>query len=177
MSEASSAMLSALREALSCVSEETMSAFTARIRAHRRVFFSASGRTGLMLRAFAMRLMQAGMTVFIAGDTLTPAIEAGDLLVCASASGSTPSVCRNAETALRRGAELYVICADAASPLARLHAPDVLLPLPDKSCASGAPGQLMGSLFEETLLLFTDLAAYLLADDPEALRRRHANLE
>ena len=176
MPEAASSLLRALEQALSSAGEE-MHAFTARIRAHQRIFVSASGRSGLMMRAFAMRLMQAGITVFIAGDPLTPAIGAGDLLVCASASGRTPSVCRNAETALQCGAELYVITACADSPLARIRKPDLLLRVPDKSCASDGPGQLMGSLFEETLLLFTDLAAYSLADDPDAMRRRHANLE
>ncbi len=177
MSENIPVLLNALRQALCGVPEEEMRAFVSILRARPRVFFSGGGRTGLMLRAFAMRLMQAGLTVYIAGEPLTPAIEAGDLLVCASASGQTPSVCRHAETAISCGAELYVISAALDSPLAQIKRPDMLLRVPDRRSASEMPGQLMGSLFEETLLLISDLAAYSLSDDREAMRRRHANLE
>lgn len=145
------------------------------IRTHKRIFVSAAGRSGLMLKAFAMRLMQAGFTAYAAGETTTPAIGPGDLLIVASASGQTPSVCRNAEIARAAGADLWVISGKDASPLARLQPPQVLLRAPDKNAASAA--QVMGSLFEQALLLFGDCVVQALEADPAAMRARHANLE
>ena len=42
------------------------------VRAHDRVFVGGAGRSGLMLRAFAMRLMQTGREVCVIGETVTP---------------------------------------------------------------------------------------------------------
>lgn len=153
--------------------------FVAAVGAHERVFVYATGRSGLMLRAFAMRLTQMGKTAFVAGETTTPAIEPGDLLLVASASGSTHSVCHNAEVAARVGASVFVITASAESSLTVTHPADVLLPAPSKN-AAGASAQPMGSLFEQALLLFCDSAVLRLAEDPasfKAMRRVHANLE
>ena len=91
------------------------------IRTHPRIFVSAAGRSGLMLKAFAMRLTQAGFTAYAAGETTTPAIGPGDLLIVASASGQTPSVCRNAEIARAAGADLWVISGKDASPGHNIH--------------------------------------------------------
>lgn len=143
---------------------------------HKRVFFYAAGRSGLMLRALAMRMAQMGKCVYVAGETVTPAIEAGDLLMLASASGNTQSVCRYARIARDVGADLFVISAAETSALAQIHAPDVLLPAPSKDQA-GASGQVMGSLFEQSLLLFGDSVVMLLAKDTQGMRRMHANLE
>ena len=51
----------------------------------------------------AMRLMHLGLTVHIAGDTTTPAITSGDLLLVASGSGTTSGVVKSAETARKPG--------------------------------------------------------------------------
>ena len=155
---------------------ETAVTETARaIQTHRRIFVSGAGRSGLMLRAFAMRLAQAGLEACVAGETTTPAIEAGDLLIVASASGQTPSTCRNAEIAQAAGADLWVISGKAQSPLAQLQTPQVLLLSPGKNDAPAA--QVMGSLFEQALLLFGDCVVQALEADPAAMRQRHANLE
>ncbi len=49
-------------------------------------------RSGLMMRVFAMRLMHMGFESHVVGETLTPAVEKGDLLVIGSGSGETCKV-------------------------------------------------------------------------------------
>ena len=143
---------------------------------HDRIFVYAAGRSGLMLKAFAMRLAQMGKTVYVVGETVTPALEQGDLLVLASASGATQSVCRYAQIANTIGADLLVISANADSSLSQIHAADILLPASSKNTAAGS-AQIMGSLFEQALLLLCDgiIAAY--PCDRAQMRSRHANLE
>ena len=147
-----------------------------KIQNHSRVFVYGAGRSGLMLKAFAMRLAQAGKTVYVVGETVTPALEPGDLLVLASASGSTESVCRYAAIAKEIGTGLLLISAKADSKLSQLHPIDILLPASDKKDPSGSK-QVMGSLFEQALLLLCDQIIAVSPFPKEAMRQRHANLE
>jgi len=146
------------------------------INAHPRIFVHGAGRTGLMLRALAMRLAQMGKCVYVVGETVTPAIREGDLLIAASASGTTPGVCRSAETARRCGADVLVITAAERSLLTEGTSTDVLIPAPSKDDAP-SDRQVMGSLFEQALLIFGDAVVGCLCADPAQMRRNHANLE
>ncbi len=58
----------------------------------KRIFVSGEGRSGLVLRMFAMRLMHLGCQDYVVGETITPSIQAGDLLIDCSGSGSTGNV-------------------------------------------------------------------------------------
>lgn len=169
-------ILNELQETLACIPEDAVTKITAAIYAHQRIFFSGAGRSGLMLKAFAMRLAQMGRTVYVAGETVTPALQRGDLLILASASGKTPGVCRHATVAREIGADLFVISAAGDSPLADIHPTDVRIAAPDKTEA-GASVQPLGTLFEQALLLFCDSAVLALAADSKAMQQRHVNLE
>ena len=54
-----------------------------------RTFVTGAGRSGLVARMFGMRLMHAGLTAYIPGETITPAAGKGDLMVAISCTGST----------------------------------------------------------------------------------------
>ena len=54
-----------------------------------RIFVGGAGRSLLMIRTFAMRLMHLGLVSHVVGETITPSIEPGDLLIVASGSGQT----------------------------------------------------------------------------------------
>ncbi len=164
-----------LTAALGRLTREDVERAVRQILSHERIFVGGAGRTGLMLKAFAMRLMQAGRTVFAAGETVTPAVREGDLLFLASASGKTRTVVNYARTALETGAELFTVTASEDSPLAALHPTDVVLPCGGEGTEGS--GQIMGSLFEQTLLIYCDAVALSLPADREEMRRRHANLE
>ena len=101
---------------------------------------------------------------------MTPAIGSGDLLVVASASGATAAVCGHARKAKACGAELLVITATEASPLTEVAAADVCF-------RAGGSRQVMGSLFEQSLLLFGDELILRLRPDESEMKKRHANLE
>jgi len=168
-------LLGKLNAALGQLPGEAVERAARCVLAHDRVFIGAAGRSGLMLKAFAMRLMQAGRTVYVAGETVTPAIGEGDLLFLASASGATQSVIRYAEVAKGAGADLFVVTASEVSPLTAVRPADIVLPCGSKDQPAG-PG-LMGTLFEEALLIFCDAVVQSLPADPDSMRRRHANLE
>lgn len=142
---------------------------------HKRVFVYGAGRSGLMLKAFAMRLSQAGLTVYAVGESITPAIGPGDLLVTASASGTTASVVRCAQTAKAEGADVFVITATCDTPLLEVSNASVLLDAPSKNDADSPV--IMGTLFEQALLCFCDFSVETMRPDAAQMRKRHANLE
>lgn len=145
------------------------------IKRHSRIFLYGAGRSGLMIKAFAMRLAQAGYRVYAVGDVTTPAIERGDLLVLASASGETASVLRAAQTARAVGATVLSLSAKRESALATLSDTVICLSAPTKDeCADGS---IMGTLFEQAVLLFCDAIVEGLGVDAVKMRTRHANLE
>ena len=154
-----------LESALGQVSPDAAEGMIDRINAHERIFCFAAGRSGLMLRAFAMRLIQMGKTVWVVGETVTPAIGPGDLLILASASGETKSVLLYAEEAMKAGADLLVITARAGSSLCKMRPADICLPTPTKDEAAGE--QAMGSLFEQALLLHHSLNTRTLSEQPK----------
>ena len=147
-----------------------------------RVFLLGAGRSGLALRMTAMRLMHLGLTVFVVGDTTTPAIQPGDLLITATGSGTTTGIVRAATTARDTGAAVATITTAPDSPVAQLSSVVVTVAAAGKLDRSGtASAQYAGGLFEQTVVLLGDALFHLLwqrsgrsADD---LWPRHANLE
>ena len=75
------AILRDLKRILDAVSEERTERFLRAIREARRVFMYGVGRSGLVARMFGMRLVHLGRDATIVGDTTTPAIRQGDLLM------------------------------------------------------------------------------------------------
>jgi 6-phospho-3-hexuloisomerase len=148
----------------------------------KRVFVVGAGRTGLALKAAAMRLMHLGLKVFVVGETTTPAIQAGDLLLAGSGSGTTSTIVKAAEKAKAAGAQVVAISTTIDSPLAVLATLVVVLPAAQKQDHGGTISQqYAGSLFEQSVLLLTDAifqTLWALDGTPaEELWKRHANLE
>lgn len=148
----------------------------------KRVFFAGAGRSGLVLRMAAMRLMHLGLTVHVAGETTTPAITSGDLLLVASGSGTTSGVVKSAETATKVEARVAAFTTNLDSPLAGLSDSLVVIPAAQKTDhGSSVTRQYSGSLFEQALFLATEAIFQSLWDNDaqpaEELWLRHANLE
>jgi len=76
-----------------------------------RIYVMGAGRSGLVAKAFAMRLMHLGFTAFVVGETITPAMRGKDLLVIFSGSGRTNSIYDVCEIAKELGGRLCLITA------------------------------------------------------------------
>jgi 6-phospho-3-hexuloisomerase len=147
-----------------------------------RVFVAGAGRSGLVLRMAAMRLMHLGLNVHVAGDTTTPAIGSDDLLLVASGSGTTSGVVKSAETAAKAGARIAALITNPDSPLADLADASVVIPAAQKSDhGSSVSRQYAGSLFEQVVFHLTEAVFQSMWEttdvQAEELWLRHANLE
>ena len=159
------------------IAPEKLQEVIKKIKEHKRIF----GRSGLMLKAFAMRLMQIGLNSYVVGETTTPSVQEGDLLIVASASGETGSVCMTAESAVKQGVDLIVISSAPESTLGKIHAPDIEIEAATKFATSKVSVQPLGSLFEQMLLMVFDTIILEMSEEKEGsnedMAKRHASLE
>lgn len=176
------AVLHELATALHSVDATALDTLCDAITGAPRIFVAGKGRSGLVMRAFAMRLMHLGLTAHVIDEVTTPAVEARDLLIIGSGSGATPTLVRYAERARALGARLALLSAAPASPIAALA--DLLLVIAAASpkAAGTTPSiQPMANLFEQSLLLVVDIVTTRLMETrgltTAAMMTRHANLE
>ncbi|MGI0133112.1 MAG: SIS domain-containing protein [Thermoplasmata archaeon] len=140
------------------------------------IFVYGAGRSGIIGRAFAMRLVQLGLTAYVIGESVTPIVRRGDVVFILSARGESYSSMQTANIVRREGADLIVLTARPTSKLA--HAATLLIApnLPENGeRAELAP---LGTLFEAASLRLTDafVAALMRArgETEESMRSRHA---
>lgn len=159
-----------------------VAALVTELRLADRIFVTGAGRSGLVLKMAAMRLMHLGLNVHVVGEITAPAIRSGDLLLAASGSGTTAGVVKAAETAAAQGARIAAYTTNAGSPLAKAASAVVIIPAAQKTDhGSNLSRQYSGSLFEQVLFATTEAVFQSLWDEdaatPEELWQRHANLE
>ena len=147
------------------------------------IFCFAMGRSGFVLRCFSMRLMHLRYPVYYVGETITPKIRSGDLLIVLSGSGETGLTHHVALLAKKEGATTYGVVGSLDSRIARDV--DHVLCLPG-GAKTNFPGDIpsiqpAGSLFEQGAFLFFEAIILEIyhqhGSNLEAMLRHHANLE
>ena len=150
-----------------------------------RIFVTGAGRSGLCMRALAMRLMHLGECVFVVGETTTPSIRAGDLLIVGSGSGLTAGLLTVSEQARKQGAVILLITANPKSPLVALSNRSIIIPAVISEDGNNgdhvASVQPLGTLFEQALLILNDRIILELMQRVDVsaaqMAERHANLQ
>ncbi|QKR01035.1 6-phospho-3-hexuloisomerase [Metallosphaera tengchongensis] len=157
-----------------------------------KVLVMGAGRSGLVGKAFAMRLLHLGYNPYVLGETIVPAIGEKDVTIAISGSGRTKLIVTAAEAAKDNKATLIAITSYHDSPLGKLA--DVVVEVPGRTKYSTnedyfqreilgvrEPLAPMGTLFEDTAQVFLDgIVAELmvkLKKSEDDLRRIHANIE
>ncbi|MCM3600432.1 6-phospho-3-hexuloisomerase [Robertmurraya korlensis] len=149
----------------------------------KKIFVTGAGRSGLMGKSFAMRMMHMGLDAYVVGETVTANLEQGDLLIIGSGSGETNTLIPIAEKAKKLGGAVALITTSPESTLGKIA--DIVVPLPgaqkDRSNSNYQTLQPMGSLFEQTMLLFYDALILRFMEikglDSNKMYGKHANLE
>lgn len=147
------------------------------------IYVTAAGRSLLVMRCFAMRLMQIGIASYVVGDTCTPAFSCNDLLVTASSSGETSATVNVAKKAKLLGGKVASFTIKPESSLGKISDHTICIHgfshiYQDEIKEPTLPG---GCLFEQSVLLLSDsliipLTARL-GEDMDIIFERHANLE
>jgi 6-phospho-3-hexuloisomerase len=144
-----------------------------------RIFIAGAGRSALVARFFAMRLMHGGYEVFVVGEIVTPSIKKGDLLIVISGSGETETMIAYAKRAKELGAELVLISSRTSSTLGDMA--NTVIPVGSPEMYGKVVGMPMGTVFELSTLVFLEATISHIIHEKgiaeEEMRARHANLE
>ena len=187
-------MASKIRAISKAISDEDVEKFLAELLQAKRIYVIGAGRSGLVAKAFAMRLMHLGLAAFVVGETITPALNRDDVMVVFSGSGKTKSVADIAETAKEIGAHICLITSNAGSRIGKIADCSVIIEhhrdeVEDDAVEfeirqmlgehkSFAP---LGTVFETASIVFSDAIISRLMEitktDENALKIRHTNIE
>lgn len=195
-SEAADEIIKGISDAMSQVDPLKLECFIEILvkarREERTILVVGAGRSGLVGKAFAMRLMHLGYNTYVMGETINPSMKKGDLALVISGSGSTMLPVTVAEMAKSIDVRVLVVTSNTDSPLGR--AADIMVVVPGRikvaredeyhsrqllgEHESLAP---MGTIFENSCMVFLDSLIVELMDRLEEseddMRRRHAAIE
>lgn len=144
-----------------------------------RVFIAGAGRSGLVARFFAMRLMHGGYEVYVVGEIVTPSIRKGDLFIVITGSGETETMIAFTKRAKAIGAKIVAISIKDKSTTADMSDLVIQIGTPDQfGKISAMP---MGTTFELSTLIFLEgTIAHIIHEKgiaEETMRTMHANME
>lgn len=181
-------MVGQMKETARMLRPDQAESFFSEMLKARKIYVAGAGRSGLVARAFAMRLMHIGFESYVIGETITPALSPDDTLVVFSGSGETNSVYDVFETAKELGGRLCLITATPVSRMSGLADCIVILcgsqtsddNLPSQYEVRQITGQYrsvttsfapFGTLFETAALIFSDAIISAL------IEARHCSLD
>lgn len=152
---------------------------TAMVDGASRIFIAGAGRSALVARFFAMRLMHGGYDVYVVGEIVTPSLKKGDLLIVISGSGETETMIAFAKRAKELGAEIVLISSRTSSTLGDMS--NKIIPIGKPDMYGKVVGMPMGTTFELSTLIFLEATVSHIIHEKgipeEEMRARHANLE
>lgn len=146
----------------------------------KRIFVYGAGRSGLVSKAFAIRLVHLGFQTFVIGETIGAPVKKGDLVCIISGSGETIPAVMTAEIAKNLGAKLLVVTGQQRSRITKFADIAIVLSADcsEKERKLYAP---LGTLFEASAWIFLDgIIAELMKtkkETEESMRSRHATLD
>ncbi|MEE9605073.1 MAG: 6-phospho-3-hexuloisomerase [Candidatus Scalindua sp.] len=176
-------IINEVRDVLAEIKEDEFKRFIDTIKSSKNIFVTGQGRSGLVARTFAMRLTHIGFTCYVVGDTTTPNIDKGDMLIVCSSSGTTSITCHIAGLAKRLNAFIVVITAHPNSELSNYATLTIEIPAREigQVLQSRCSVQFRSTLFEQACLVYLDAVILtlvrLLNREEVEMQKRHANLE
>lgn len=174
-------ILDEIQEVIRQVKEEQLIPVIESIRKDKRIFILGEGRSGLQGKGVAMRLMHLGYQVYVIGETITPSIQSGDLLIAISGSGTTGNIVQLAEHAAKKGIEIIAVTSELASPLAQIAKQQLIIPGATKTGSGLKSIQLLSSLFDQTLHITLDYVCLMISKrdnvSNEDAKKQHSNME
>ena len=170
-------------EMLSRIAQQQEEAVCDAILEARRIYVAGAGRAGNLMKGFGMRMMHMDLKSYVVGESVTPAIGAGDLLIIGSGSGETGSMVSSATKAKKLGAKVAIITASPDSTVARMADYVVYIPAISKMVSHDEVPSFppMANVFEQSMLFLQDAITMTLMSrlnkTSDQMMLNHANLE
>jgi 6-phospho-3-hexuloisomerase len=176
MKESAAYILAEVKDTLDRIDAAAADAVVDALIKARVIFIYGVGRSGLVGKAFSVRLVQMGLDVHFIGDTTTPIVEKEDLVLIISNTGETWSALQTANIIGRLGATVVSITSSHHSKLARASLITVeIAPHRNEKKVDVVP---MGTLFEDATFIFLDSIVpelmQKLGQTAQSMYKRHA---
>lgn len=178
-------IVSELTSNLKYVDNEQLTYIVESIIKANHIFLAGAGRSGVMNRGFANRLLHLGFSVSVVGDITSPHSKQGDLLIINSGSGETKSLVSLAKKAKENNnVEVSLLTMNTESTIAQVANNVVQLPgvspkVVDLSDIKSI--QPMGSAYEQISMLTYDAIVLdlmnQLGETTDSMFERHADFE
>jgi 6-phospho-3-hexuloisomerase len=120
MKSAIEEILKNIESATEYIEEDTINKFMDVLTESKNVFVIGAGRSGLVAKAFAMRLMHLGISTYVVGETISPAIYDDDCILAISGSGETKTIVSPVKIAKDRGSKVLALTSYPESSLGKL---------------------------------------------------------
>lgn len=167
-----SKIINEIEQAIKNIPENFIDEIICEIKSFKRIFLWGLGRSGMMARAFAMRLRHLGLESYFISE-LCPPIKKRDLLIIISKTGKSTMIFPPVMAAISSKARIICITA-TRNKLSRICDKCYLFKLPKSN-------QFGGSLFEQITLIFFDelVEKYRkhMGITFEQMKKNHANWE
>jgi len=161
-------ILKEITKILKKISEKDLKTYVREVNQAKRIYIVGVGRSGLVAKNLAMRLVRLNKEVFVVRETVNPQIKSGDLLIAISGSGETNDVLDTVKISRMMGAKVLSLIADKNSPLVKISHEIIIIPakLPIRLGSHYYLRELIGvpersstkSLFELCALIFLEVA-------------------
>jgi 6-phospho-3-hexuloisomerase len=139
----------------------------------KNIFVYGVGRSGIVGRMFAMRLVQLGLQAYFVGETITPVVTDKDVVILLSGTGETQGALLVAQICRRVNAKIISITSSTDNSIYK--ASDFKIVLEINKSSDLAP---LGTLFESSSHILLDSMIALLmkmkGESENDLRQRHA---
>ncbi|WP_125589053.1 6-phospho-3-hexuloisomerase [Companilactobacillus jidongensis] len=176
-----SQIMQEVNEVMNMVDENQIDNAEKLIKKDKRIFVLGAGRSGLMAKGFAMRLMHIGYTVYVIGETITPSVQSGDVLVSVSGSGKTASILELTQKAKADGVEIVTLTSKEDSPLGQLGDATIVVPGATKGGDGVKSIQLLSTLFDQSVHITLDTLCLKLSrrdhTSNDSAKSAHSNME
>jgi len=186
-------ILDNIKEASELIDEDIINEFMDILTESKNVFVMGAGRSGLVAKAFAMRLVHLGISAYVVGETISPAIYEEDCILAISGSGETKTIVSAVDIAKKRGSKALTLTSYPESSIGKLA--DCVMLVKGRTKIDTDDGDYikrqidgnytsltpLGTAFELTSLIFLDgLIAELMqkmGKTEDDLKYRHTVLE
>lgn len=137
------------------------------------IFIYGVGRSGIVGRMFAMRLVQLGLKAYFVGETIAPVVTNKDVVLLISGTGETQGALLVAQICRRVNAKIISMTSSEDNSIYK--ASDYRIVLKTNESSDLAP---LGTLFETSALVLLDSIVALImrmkGETEDDLRKRHA---
>ncbi len=121
-------VLKEIQKILKKISAKDIQTFVHEIEQAKRIYTIGVGRSGLVAKNLAMRLVRLGKETYVVHETVNPKMKEKDLLIAISGSGETNDILDAVKISRMMGARILTLTADGNSSIIKISHEVIVVP-------------------------------------------------